>query len=292
MGYFLLILVSIVWGFSFGLIKNSLAGIDANLISFIRIFISCLVFLPFIRLRGVNRKILPNLVLTGVLQFGLMYIAYNYSFNYLKAYEVALFTIFTPLYVTLLNDLFQRHFSWTNLITALVAILGTGVIEGKAVFNSGILLGFVIVQLSNICYAFGQIYYKKVMASEGGITDQQIFAFLYMGGAGITLLSSLVFVDFSKVAITTNQWLILAYLGAIASGLCFFLWNKGARMVDTGSLAIFNNLKVPLSVAISLLVFGEQTNLINLILGGAIILAALALNKVFGRKAKNPGMST
>jgi drug/metabolite transporter (DMT)-like permease len=113
-----------------------------------------------------------------------------------------------------------------------------------------------------------------------------------MGGAGITLLSSLVFVDFSKVAITTNQWLILAYLGAIASGLCFFLWNKGARMVDTGSLAIFNNLKVPLSVAISLLVFGEQTNLINLILGGAIILAALALNKVFGRKAKNPGMST
>lgn len=284
MGYFLLLLVSVIWGFSFGLIKNALAGIDANLISFIRIFISCLVFLPFIRLRGVNRKILPKLVLTGALQFGLMYIAYNYSFHYLKAYEVALFTIFTPLYVTLIDDILQKHFSWINLLTALVAILGTGVVEGKAVFSSSIVLGFVIVQISNVCYAFGQVYYKKVMATEKGVTDQQIFAMLYMGGAGLTLLSSLVFVNFSKVVITGSQWITLAYLGAIASGLCFFLWNKGARMVDTGSLAIFNNLKVPISVAISLLVFGEQTNLTNLILGGAIILAALAINGILKRR--------
>lgn len=285
MGYFYLLLVSIIWGFSFGLIKNTLAGIDPNLISFIRIFISFLVFLPFLRLRRVSRRLRLRLILTGMFQFGLMYLAYNLSFLYLKAYEVALFTIFTPLYVTLIDDLLRRRFSLANLITALVAILGTALIEGKGAFSSQVALGFLIVQLSNLCYAFGQVYYKKILAAEEGIRDQQVFGLLYLGGAGITLLSSLLFVDFSSVAITPGQWSALIYLGAIASGLCFFLWNKGARLVDTGSLAIFNNLKVPISVAISLLIFGEQANVPRLLLGGVLLLAALAGNELWWRKS-------
>jgi len=38
--------------------------------------------------------------------------------------------------------------------------------------------------------------------------------------------------------------------------------------VNAGALAIFNDFKIPLAVAISLLVFGEQTNLLNLLIGG------------------------
>jgi len=48
----------------------------------------------------------------------------------------------------------------------------------------------------------------------------------------------------------------LLYLGAIASGLAFFLRNLGATRVATGALAVLNNLKVPLTVACSLLFFG------------------------------------
>ena len=54
--------------------------------------------------------------------------------------------------------------------------------------------------------------------------------------------------------------------------------------MNAGALAIFNDFKIPLAVAISLLVFGEQTNLLNLLIGGLIIAASLAVNELLDRK--------
>ena len=64
-------------------------------------------------------------------------------------------------------------------------------------------------------------------------------------------------------------------LGIIASGICFFLWNRGARLVSAGTLAVMNNLKIPLGVAVSLFVFREPANLWTLLVGGLLIGVAL-----------------
>ena len=69
----------------------------------------------------------------------------------------------------------------------------------------------------------------------------------------------------------------MLYLGAIASGLAFFLWNLGATRVGTGTLAVLNNLKVPLTVAVSLLFFGEQADVFRLSLSFALFGVALWL---------------
>ncbi|MCB0265532.1 MAG: EamA family transporter, partial [Calditrichaeota bacterium] len=76
----------------------------------------------------------------------------------------------------------------------------------------------------------------------------------------------------------TQIWTLL-YLGILASGVCFFLWNFGARQVNAGSLAVANNLKVPLGVAAALLFFGESADVPRLLIGGGIILAALLANE-------------
>jgi len=70
----------------------------------------------------------------------------------------------------------------------------------------------------------------------------------------------------------------------VASGLGFWLWNAGARRVSAGTLAVFNDLKIPLAVAVSLLVFGEQTDLPRLLMGGTLVLAALLLNERFAQQ--------
>jgi len=54
--------------------------------------------------------------------------------------------------------------------------------------------------------------------------------------------------------------------------------------VNTGARAIFNDLKVPLSILVSLLVFGEKTNLINLIIGGGIVVLSLVLNEWLAKR--------
>ena len=48
-------------------------------------------------------------------------------------------------------------------------------------------------------------------------------------------------------------------------------------------MAVFNHLKIPLAVAVSLLVFGESTNITRLLFGGVIIIGALVLNELLSR---------
>lgn len=280
----LLFIVSLAWAFSFGLIKGNLTGVDSNFVSFARMLLSLLVFLPFIRFKKVDRNLTLKLILAGIMQFGIMYIAYIASFKTLKAYEVALFTIFTPIYVTLIDDALKRKFNPLYLLTAALAVVGTWVIKSGDALTPGILNGFLLVQVSNLCFAFGQVYYRRLMADNPTVKDQEVFGILYLGAVLVTLAATLVFTPLSSITLTTKQIWTLVYLGVFASGICFFFWNIGARQVNTGALAIFNDLKIPLAVAVSLLVFGEQTNGLNLLIGGVIVVASLVLNEWLTKK--------
>jgi len=283
-----LLVVSIIWAFSFGLIKNQLAGLDANFIAAARLLVSLLVFIPFLKVKGLNRKQSLQLLLVGAVQYGVMYIAYNYAFGYLQAYEVALFTIFTPIYVTLIHDAIRRRMHWVSLIATIATVVGTAIIRRGGVIQSDIFTGFLIVQISNLGFAFGQIYYREVMKSlpSTKYDNLRVFGLLYLGGFITAGLSALVFTPWQSFQITGEQVLVLLYLGAIASGLSFFLWNVGARKVNAGTLAIFNDLKIPLAVVVSILFFGEQANWFNLLVGGGIAVLALVLNEWYIRRRK------
>jgi drug/metabolite transporter (DMT)-like permease len=78
-------------------------------------------------------------------------------------------------------------------------------------------------------------------------------------------------------ALTATQWAVLAYLGILASGIGFFMWNVGATRVSTAMLSVMNNVKVPLAVTCSLLFFGESAEIWRLLAGGALIALALWL---------------
>lgn len=273
-----LLIVSMLWAFSFGLIKTGLAGVDANFVAATRLGIAFLVFLPFFRPRAVDRRTALRLVLTGAVQFGGMYVAYLYSFRLLKAYEVALFTLFTPLYVTLIHDWLRRRVNLISLAAVLITMAGAWIVQGGGALRPDMLRGFLIVQLSNLCFAFGQIDYRRVLAGRV-VREARVFALPYLGGLLAAGLAAAIFTPWSRLALTTPQAADLIYLGAVASGLGFFLWNAGARRVNAGTLAIFNDLKVPLAVVVSLVFFGEQANLLRLALGGGLGVAALLLNE-------------
>lgn len=271
----LLLVVSLLWAFSFGLIKGRLAGLDSAFISAARLGLALLVFLPFLRLKGVTLRTAAALTGIGAVQFGLMYLAYNESFRYLPAYEVALFTITTPILVTLLADAIDRTFRLRALLAALLAMVGTAVLLFKTDALGGTLKGFALVQLSNAAFAVGQVLYRRVRQKPGLPSDRHTFALLYLGGFLVALAA--MFTHDITVTLHPPQVLTLVYLGVIASGLGFFLWNVGATRVNAGTLAVMNNAKVPLAVACSLLFFGESADPTRLLLSLALLATAVWL---------------
>jgi drug/metabolite transporter (DMT)-like permease len=142
------------------------------------------------------------------------------------------------------------------------------------------LRGCLLVQLSNVCFAAGQLAWRHERARlPASTSDATLFALPYLGAFLLTAVASL-FVppfqtDWPALHLTTPHLITLLYLGAIASGLAFFLWNLGATRVSTGTLAVLNNAKIPLTVACSLLFFGEHADPLRLIV--SLTLLALAL---------------
>lgn len=282
-----LTLVSFIWAFSFSLIKTYLSGLDPAWISLIRLLIACLAFLPFLRLRKIPARQALRLMVAGAMQFGLMYLAYNASFQFLKAYEVALFTAFTPIYVTLIYDILERRFHRFTLLTALLATLGTIIVRWNQA-PQVTLVGFSLVQLSNIGFALGLVYYRHVMSKIPDVKDHHVFGLLYLGAVLACLPFTLAgMADGINLAIGPTSALVLLYLGAVASGLSFFLWNYGSRLVSVGAMAIFNDLKVPLAMTVSLVFFSEQTNWVTLLAGGLLVVGSLWLHE-FIMKKKTP----
>ncbi len=175
-----LVIVSIIWGLSFGLIGNTLAGLPSGYVSAVRLLLCFIVFLPFMR-KASPRTVL-GLVAIGAIQFGFMYLLYIESFKYMKSYEVAIFTIFTPVYVTLFNDILRRKLSWRHLTAAGFAVLGAGVILWRNEAGIGeVGKGFVILQLSNLCFAVGQLLYAKWKKPFIGHRETSLFGWLYLG---------------------------------------------------------------------------------------------------------------
>lgn len=271
-----LLLVSFIWAFSFGLIKGRLAGLDPVAVAVARTAIATLVFVPWIRYKPFGATLISRLALVGALQFGLMYILYLRAFAFLQAYEVALFTITTPLYLVLFDAISERRWEARFLLASGLAIAGAGVAVWSGGPNSTVWSGFILLQASNLCFAAGQLAYRRLRPTfSSQVSDRHAFAWLGVGALLACTLASLATTSWTSFRPSPEQWLVLVYLGAVASGLGFFLWNLGATQVNAGVLAVCNNLKIPLAIACSLLFFKEQANLYRL--GTSLALMALAL---------------
>ncbi len=272
----LLLLVSVLWAFSPGLIKHFLGDLPSPAVATLRLGVTFLVFAPFLRFRLLAASTTAWLAGIGAIQFGLMYLLYLQAYQHLQGHEVYLFTILTPLYVVLLDSAIDNKLAPRHAVAALVSVLGAGLILSRSVGTANVMTGFLLVQGANLCFAAGQVAYKRTRpALAKKANDAQLFAWLALGGFVATALVAAPFTKWSAFAPTNTQWLVLAFLGAVASGAGFFLWNRGLAQVNAGTLAVLNNAKIPLGVAVSLLVFHEPTHLPRLL--GSLALLALAV---------------
>ena len=273
MGY--LLIVSIIWAFSFGLTKKYLMGLDSSFVALVRMTLSLAVFVPFLRVRNMTLSRVVIVMTLGAIQYGFMYVLYIASFRTLAAHQVALFASTTPFYVVVLEDVLERRFRIRFVGVATLAVCGTVVASAYGMGDGAAWFGFCLVQGSNLCFAIGQVWFRRLGPGPGPARSE--FGFSLAGAVTVTALAVLLTPASVPETLSMSQIMTLAYLGILASGLGFFFWNIGATRTNAAVLAASNNAKVPLAVAVSLAVFGESTNLSRLVVGGTMVVVALWL---------------
>lgn len=270
-----LLAASVLWAFSFGLIKTQLAELDPVLVSCGRLVLAAAAFAPFLGRVPLNRRSLTRIMGLGMVQFGLMYVLYIASYRWLPAWMVALFTIFTPFYVVGIADLLDRTFNPRHLGAAALAVAGAWVLLADGLPAGADWRGILLLQAANLCFAFGQVLFPRLKRAAGG-QEAGLLAWMYQGAALLTLAAVLL------RRAPAGHWsaqalLVLVYLGVVPTAMGFYLWNKGAARTGAGFLGAANNLKIPLAVLVAWLVFGEQAAYLRALGGMALVTAGLVV---------------
>lgn len=100
----------------------------------------------------------------------------------------------------------------------------------------------------------------------------------------LALPARLLFGNAARLPTSASQWWVLAWLGMVASVLGLYWWNKGASLVDGGTLAVMNNALVPTGLLVNLLLWNRDADLWRLSLGEAVIASSLLLTRVGSRQ--------
>ncbi len=279
MGY--LLIVTLIQAFSFSLIGEYLAGhVDSYFAVLVRVVLAGLVFIPLTRWRQVEPGFMRGMLLIGALQFGITYVCLYLSFRVLTVPEVLLFTILTPLHVTLIEDALNRRFNPWALVAALVAVSGAAVIRFDSI-SGDFFKGFLLLQLANFTYAAGQVLYRRLVARyPSELPHYRRFGFFYLGALAVVLPAFLAFGKADFLPDAPLQWGVLVFLGLVSTALGMYWWNKGACLVTGGTLAVMNNLHVPVGLLLNLLIWNQHEPLGRLFLGAGVILLAVWISRL------------
>jgi len=289
-----LLMASILWAFSFGLIKRFLPGLDPWWVAAVRLALAALAFSPWLRCWRASARSRAQAALLGSLQFGLMYVCYLAAFRHLAAWQVALWTVFTPVLVVLAAQLGRRRWEPAAWLAAVVAVGGAMLAQGQ-VPRGETLQGVLLVQASNLAFAVGQLLYGPLARRTGALGDRAarqeagLLGWMSLGGAALAAVGAMAMDRPLDVTALRDASPTLLYLGLVPTAVGFWCWNRGAARVAPGLLGAANNLKIPLGVVVAWTLFGEATSYVRALAGLVLVLAALAWLRRRPGSTEGPG---
>lgn len=291
LAWFLLVLLSIVWGGSYILIRMSLFDLDGNQrlrpdqLGAVRMVIASLVMLPFfIKFwRNIQKKHVPYIIMAGFCGNGIPAYLYAYAQTHLESAITGMLNSFVPIFaISIAALIFGFKVKWNHLIGIVLGILGAYILvysKLKDVELSGKeVIPFVLVVLATLCYAISLnvIKYKLTELRPMTITSA---AFLSVGIPSlIYLMSTDVVTQFSA---QENVWEGIGWVSLLAvlgTAVAVYLFNhliKISSPIFASSVTYF----IPVVATVFGILYGEEVNVYQLVGMLVLISGVLLINK-------------
>ena len=276
-----LILLSLIWGSSYILIKRALVGLSPIELGSARIVISTLILLilGFKSLKGLNRYQWKWLVITGFL--GTFFPSFFFAFaqRYIDSSVAAILNSLTPIFTVLVGiTLFATRMLARQLLGVLLGFIGSlGLVLGGAQINPDQSVGHVLLIISaSMCYAIN-IHFLKHKLSEVSPMAMTLGNFVSILPLALILLFisdffSLQNLQKSQVIKSLGFVAILAFFGTAIAKVMFNRFVKIASTVFVSSVTY----TLPIVALFWGTLDGEQMSTFQLI-GAVVILIGVSL---------------
>ena len=226
-----LILASLLWAFSFGLIKRYLPGLDPWWVAGLRLLLAALAFAPWWRRWSGSGRQRGQALALGAVQFGLMYVCYLSAFRFLAAWQVALWTVFTPVLVVLMAQLGRAAIPADGLAGG-----DPGRGRGPSWRRGGCRWAR---PCAGCCWCRPATWpsrpvscctgpWRGAAAPGDAASEAGLIGWMSLGGALLPVAMALVLRRPLDLDLAVASAPVLLYLGLLPTAVGFWLWNRGA----------------------------------------------------------------
>lgn len=279
-----LLLVVLVWGINFPVLKAALGAMHPHVINIFRFVVSAGVLGALYAAQRTTwesgfwaplRTHARQIVTLGLLG----YVAYQISFivgvDHTTAGSAALIMASAPLWTAILSRVagYERlgYVAWIGL---LISLLGTGLViaAGADAALSGSLFGNLLMLLAAVLWGAYTAFNKTVVhdVSPTGATFFGILVALpFLTAIGLPYVDTVVW-----SAVDTWVWAAIIFSGGLSTGIAFAIWNTAVKTVGPSNTAVYSNL-VPLVALLGGIVVLGETVTWPQIAGGALIIGGL-----------------
>jgi drug/metabolite transporter (DMT)-like permease len=274
----MLLILAIIWGSSFILIKKALTVLEPVQLACFRIGITCLAFMPYaiwIR-KKIDWSRWHKFALLGLTTTGIPSFCFAFAQKYVSSATAGILNSLTPIFALLVSVLvFKAKFQLVKLAGVVLGFLGAGIL----VYNSGdgnlssSVTGSFIILIATICYGFNSNLVKEYFSDIKPI-EVTTGAFTIVGIPAVIYLLS----QRSTYALFTDE---ANYPGIAAvitlSLMCTLLANLLFYDLIQKTNAVFSStvtFLIPMVAAMWGIWDGESLNIFHLI-SMVCILAAL-----------------
>jgi len=279
--YGLLLLLGIIWGSSFILIKKGIVVYTTKEVAMLRLGIAWLTLLPFTwkSIKSTPKKAWKPLAIVGLFGNGIPAFLFTEAQSELDSSLIGILNSLVPLF-TFIIAIFVFRTKWkiSNLLGILIGLTGAiWLIAGGGLVLDQAHYAWLIV-IATLCYSISLNTIKAYLQEMSSIQISSV-AFMFVGPPCIL---GLVFSDFYPTLMSTKgSWQALAYitiLAVLGTSIALVLFNKLVK----NSTAIFASsvtYLIPIIAVFWGIIDGEQIS-INHFLGiGIIFIGIYLVNK-------------
>ncbi len=282
----LLLLTMVVWGSTFVVTKELIRFWPPFTLALVRVAIGSLVLLPLALTRHRRAVRLPwrTILFMGLIGVALYYITFNVAMLYTSASQGALVQSCIPAMTALVAVVWLREraslLRWLGIALSVIGVMI--VFSGNAAGgSSSALLGNVLMFASVVCWGIYTSLAKRVAGFDSLVIT------VCVTGTGAVMLLPLSVYEIATAGLQPLPlvgWLGVLYLGGVASGVAYLLYNASLRYLDASEVGVYTNLIPVVGVLTGVVMLGEPLST-RAIVGGAVVMLGVWIT---GRSERLP----
>lgn len=273
----------VVWGSSYAVTKIIVSEVTPLTLAFYRCTIGSLTLLGILYFRNKGRvsALLVGvpwgvIMLLGFFGVTVFYTFFNISVKMTSASVGALLQGFIPVSIAILAAVFlKERLSFKQVAGVVISVAGVvliGFLTPSDVSNS--LLGNGLMIVAVIGWGIYTIISKRVADR-----DPLLITSLSTLTGALLLLPGAIYENrwAAWPHISLTAWLVILFLGAVASGICYFLYNKSLQLLSASQVGNLINLDPLVGFIIALLFLHESVNALQIV-GAVLVVVGVVLS--------------